>query len=99
MRPASLAKPAITDFRARGAKIVELDVVLASEERLVAAFENMDIVISALDWEQIESQVKLIDAAKRAGVKRFVPSEFASTGVPGIMELHDRVSPATVSMN
>ena len=65
-------------------------------DALVALLSGVDVVISTIEWNQLDLQRKLVDAAKRAGVKRFVPSDFATACVPGIMKLHDEVnSPAS----
>ena len=55
-------------------------------------FHGVDIVISALTFSEFEHQKKLVDAAKRAAVKRFIPSDWATACAPGIMKLHDIVS-------
>jgi len=34
-------------------------------------------------------QTRLVDAAKRADVKRFIPSDFGTPCPPGVMKLHD----------
>ncbi|CAK5278392.1 unnamed protein product, partial [Mycena citricolor] len=39
---------------------------------------NVDVIVSTLSIEAISVQVPLIDAAKQAGIKLFVPSEFAA---------------------
>lgn len=48
------------------------------ESELVAAFKGQDAVISTIATAVTGQQKKLIDAAIKAGVKRFVPSEFGS---------------------
>lgn len=46
------------------------------KEELVAALKGVDMVISAvLYYSEIPSQMVLVDAAKEAGVKRFVPND------------------------
>ncbi|KAG0035408.1 hypothetical protein BGZ82_005276 [Podila clonocystis] len=60
-------------YEHRGATVV-YDAFAASN--LGAALKGVDIVLSAVGTEFYNSQVQLIDAAKAAGVKRVVPSEF-----------------------
>ena len=43
---------------------------------LVDAFKGQDAVIALLPTFEIRQQFRIIDAAVKAGVKRFVPSEF-----------------------
>jgi uncharacterized protein YbjT (DUF2867 family) len=56
-----------------GFEIIESDY---SESSLVDAFRGQDVVIAALGWMGVAEQSKLVDAAEKAGVKRFIPSEF-----------------------
>jgi uncharacterized protein YbjT (DUF2867 family) len=57
-----------------GVSIIEGD--LGDYQALEKACANQDIVISAVGGGQIMQQVDLAKAAKQAGVKRFIPSEF-----------------------
>jgi hypothetical protein len=50
-----------------------------SEDDLTEALKGQDVLISALGVEGFDQQQKLVDAAVRAGVKRFLPSEFSSS--------------------
>ncbi|OTA06117.1 isoflavone reductase family protein [Trichoderma parareesei] len=50
-----------------------------TDSDLQSAFEGQDVVISALGAAGLGEQKKLVDAAIRAGVKRFLPSEFSSS--------------------
>ncbi|EXJ92989.1 hypothetical protein A1O3_01545 [Capronia epimyces CBS 606.96] len=49
-----------------------------SEADLVKALQGQDAVISAVGAAGFQSQKTLIDASIKAGVKRFIPSEFSS---------------------
>ncbi|KAJ6114825.1 hypothetical protein N7486_000603 [Penicillium sp. IBT 16267x] len=49
-----------------------------SEVGLEAAFKNQDVVISTVGATGFSEQKKFVDAAVRAGVKRFIPSEFSA---------------------
>jgi len=65
-----------------------------SPSSLVAAFENQDAVVSILGYDGVPEQIKMIDAAEEAGVKRFIPSEFGwSRDIPMLPELAGRFKP------
>jgi hypothetical protein len=49
-----------------------------SDADLEAVFKGKDAVISALGATGFSEQQKIVDAAIRAGVKRFIPSEFSA---------------------
>lgn len=49
-----------------------------SESSLEAAFQGQDAVISAVGATAFNEQKALVDAAIRAGVQRFIPSEFSA---------------------
>ncbi|GLI76808.1 hypothetical protein PoHVEF18_005086 [Penicillium ochrochloron] len=49
-----------------------------SDADLEAVFKGKDAVISALGASGFSEQQKLVDAAIRAGVRRFIPSEFSA---------------------
>ncbi|KAF4990482.1 hypothetical protein FDECE_14366 [Fusarium decemcellulare] len=57
-------------------RVVETDYSLTS---LQSAFKGQDAVICTLGHAVLEKQLEIIEAAEKAGVRRFVPSEF---GVP-----------------
>ncbi len=48
------------------------------EAELLQAFKGQDAVISTIQTASVKLQETIIDAAIKAGVKRFVPSEFGS---------------------
>ncbi|KOS45019.1 hypothetical protein ACN38_g4053 [Penicillium nordicum] len=49
-----------------------------SDKGLEAAFKGKDVVISAVGATAFGEQKKFVDAAIRAGVERFIPSEFSA---------------------
>ncbi|KAJ5510320.1 hypothetical protein N7453_002423 [Penicillium expansum] len=57
-----------------GVTLVKTDF---SDEGLEAAFKGKDVVISAVGATAFGQQKKFVDSAIRAGVKRFIPSEFS----------------------
>ncbi|KAA8650352.1 hypothetical protein EYZ11_000697 [Aspergillus tanneri] len=52
-----------------------------SETDLEAAFKGKDAVISTVGSAAFSDQKKYVDAAVRAGVKRFIPSEFSASSL------------------
>ncbi|KAH7173943.1 NmrA-like family protein [Fusarium flagelliforme] len=64
-----------------------------SEDDLTEALKGQDVLISTLGVEGFDQQQKLVDAAVRAGVKRFLPSEFSSSSedpvVMGLLPLFE----------
>ena len=67
----------IDAIKAKGAKIVEGD--LMKPESLLPVFEGVNVVVSAVGNNQttVPGQKNAIDAAKKQGVKRFIPSDFS----------------------
>lgn len=53
-----------------------------TEESLAKALHGQDAVISTIGHAGLDKQFALIDAAEKAGVKRFIPSEFGSPKGP-----------------
>ena len=49
-----------------------------SVESLAAAFQGADVVVTTVGASGLALQVTMIEAAIRAGVKRFIPSEFGA---------------------
>jgi uncharacterized protein YbjT (DUF2867 family) len=75
---AGTRKAEIERLTSRGATIVEGD--LAEPAGLVAATGGIDVIISAVQGMRetiVDGQLALLDAAKRTGVRRIVPSDFA----------------------
>ena len=80
----ALVRPSTSDDKlaeliAGGCTIVKVD--LGNAEDLEAALKGADVVISALQGLRdviVDTQTKLLDAAVAAGVKRFMPSDYAA---------------------
>ncbi len=91
IRPESMSNPEkINPLKAQGAHLVEGDI--NDQASLDKACQNMDVVISALGGGQLMQQTNLLDAALKAGVKRFIPSEFGvdpHVSGPGVCDLFD----------
>lgn len=91
-RPSSLDKPANVALAARGVEVVAADLS-GPEEQLVDLLKGVDTLISAVGAREQFAQIPLATAAKKAGVKRFVPCAFMTVGPPrGVMQLRDWVS-------
>lgn len=76
-------KAQIDSFVAKGAKLAYGDV--NDPASLVAPLKGIDLVVSALGGESLHGssgESNLVHAAKSAGVKRFVPSQFG-------VDIHD----------
>lgn len=87
-----MSKPALTALQKRGVKVRQCDLT-APEEELLKALEGIEIVISTVGPADQLEQIPLAKAAKKAGVKRFVPCGFITITPPGgVMWLRDQVS-------
>ncbi|KAF6794639.1 isoflavone reductase family protein [Colletotrichum sojae] len=90
IRPSSLQKPEVRELEARGIEVVACDLT-GPEDELVKKLTGIDVVISPIVVEHLFDQIPLANAAKKAGVKRFVPSFFATVMPPrGMMWFHDQ---------
>ncbi|KAJ3252059.1 hypothetical protein HK103_001861 [Boothiomyces macroporosus] len=67
-------KELLDEFKSHGAEIVVAD--FKSIDSLAAALKGVQVVISATGGAALGEQIQLIDAAKKAGVSRFYPSEY-----------------------
>lgn len=90
-RPSSATNQKYTNLRSRGVKVTAIELT-GSEDALVEALTNIDVVISTVSVAYFKDQIPLAKAAKKAGMKRFVPSEFAMVIPPkGVHDLQDMV--------
>lgn len=78
-------------MKTRGAEILVIDLESTSIEELKEYLRGVDTVISTLLYSQLALQKPLIYAAKQAGVKRFVPDDWATPCVPGVRGYYDEV--------
>ncbi|KAJ7473942.1 hypothetical protein FB451DRAFT_1351479 [Mycena latifolia] len=89
VRPSSADKPQVQKLRERGVKIRIVDIEGAIEH-VVESLAGIDVLISAIDAMSQLAQLSLATAAKKAGVKRFVPCAFTTVAPPGgVMGLRD----------
>ena len=70
-----------------------IDVASAAPTELKAALAGVDYIVSGVASEVLEIQRPLFRAAKEAGVKRIIPSDFGTACPPGVRNLHDKVGP------
>ena len=61
-------------------------------DEIAENLKGVDTVISTLVYSQLELQRPLIHAAKKAGVRRFVPDDWATPCVRGVRAFYDQVS-------
>ncbi|KAL2831456.1 hypothetical protein BDW59DRAFT_140190 [Aspergillus cavernicola] len=89
IRPSSLAKPAVQNLKARGVRVVSVDLQGPRAE-LVEILKPIDVVISAIHYQSLDEEITLSSAAKIVGVKRYVPCFWATVAPRGVMLLRDR---------
>lgn len=90
-RPISVQKQVLVDFQRRGAEIATIDLAEDSDEQLEVVLQGVNTVICTLAWNSNHLQPRLVDAAVKAGVKRFIPSDFGTPGRKGVRLLLDDV--------
>ncbi|KAL4990012.1 isoflavone reductase family protein [Aspergillus falconensis] len=69
----------------KGVKIVAYDLG-GPREKLVGQLKEIHVLISCNAWEHLHLQIRWIEAAKEAGMKRFVPSERVGPAPRGIRQ-------------
>lgn len=77
-RPQSAAK--LTAFQDQGAEIVAVNLEHGSSKQLASALAGAFAFVSALNGGHeviVGAQTRLLQAAKQAGVRRFIPSSFS----------------------
>jgi hypothetical protein len=70
----AITRPTSTHTFPSGIRVHKTD--FTSSESLAEAFKGQDAVVSAIATAALGEQIQIIDAAAKAGVKRFIPSEF-----------------------
>lgn len=61
------------------------------QENLVSKSRGITVLISCMTWEHLDLQIPWLEAAKEAGVKRFVPSEWVGPAPAGVIDIKDKV--------
>ncbi|KAI1652957.1 isoflavone reductase family protein [Daldinia decipiens] len=87
-RPTSINSEAKNELKSRGIRIVDADLN-GPKDDLVKAVTGIDIIISCIAFPRLGDQIPLVEAAKQAGVKRFVPSNFSTPAPRGVMDMYD----------
>ncbi|OGM50760.1 hypothetical protein ABOM_000727 [Aspergillus bombycis] len=75
-------------LKAKGVYIVGYDLS-DPHQKLVDQLKSIDVLISCINWEHLDLQLPWIEAAKEAGVKRFVPSEWVGPCPKGVHWIKD----------
>jgi NmrA-like family len=90
IRPASSNKPSILKLKDRGVKIHIAKI--KNDIQLAIILAGINTVISTIGPGAWLDQIPLADAAKKAGVQRFVPCAFITVCAPGgVMRIRDQV--------
>ncbi|KAH7200653.1 isoflavone reductase [Fusarium oxysporum] len=88
-REASLHSKRNMELRGLGINVVAGDI-RGPQDELVHLLTGAHVVISAVTATALADQIPLADAAKKAGVGRFVPCSFATVAPPrGVMKLRE----------
>ncbi|GJC83613.1 isoflavone reductase-like protein [Colletotrichum liriopes] len=77
IRTSSLQKPEVHTLKEKGIKIVGTDLN-GPEDEITKQLTGCEVVISAIVADKLLDQIPLANAAKKAGVKRFVPCFFGT---------------------
>ncbi|KAH6685053.1 isoflavone reductase [Plectosphaerella plurivora] len=87
-RESSINGPRYQALKELGVTVAAVDLA-GSEEDLTKALAGAEVVICTLHVFDARDQINLASAAKKAGVKRFVPSFFATVAPPsnGVLSL------------
>jgi len=83
----------VLDFNSKGVTTRPFDLDNFTSGDAEKLFKGIDVVIAAFKWTDYygRTQYALIDSAKKAGVSRFVPCDFASSCVRGVRDMFDIV--------
>ncbi|CAI7667691.1 unnamed protein product [Penicillium bialowiezense] len=89
-RPESLSKPINADLKNRGVDIIPVDLS-GPLDKIIEALTGIDVVISAIFFGSLGDEIPLANAAKAAGVKRFVQSAFMVVVPPrGVVNFREK---------
>lgn len=90
VRSASLSKPEVLKLQERGVEVRAVELT-DTPAKLDAALKGVDVVIFAATFTEVDKQQVWADAAKRAGVKRFIPNDWATPCERGVRKMYDQV--------
>ncbi|KAL2890665.1 isoflavone reductase family protein [Ceratocystis lukuohia] len=88
-RTGSIESPANQGLATQGVRIIGYDLD-GPRQKLVDALRGVDALISCITWEHLHHQLPWIEAAKEAGIKRFVPSEWVGPATKGVIDIKDK---------
>ncbi|EQB51119.1 isoflavone reductase [Colletotrichum gloeosporioides Cg-14] len=88
-RKPSVGSAANQKLKDKGVEVSGYDLE-GPKETLVAQLRGIEVLISCITWEHLNQQLPWIDAAKTAGVKRFVPSEWVGPAPRGVIDIKDQ---------
>lgn len=75
VRPQDAIKGSHPDWFSRGGELTIVDY--SDESTILTAFKGVEVVVTAVAFTALEKQKDLVKAAKAAGVKLFVPTEYS----------------------
>ncbi|KAJ0104343.1 isoflavone reductase family protein [Diaporthe amygdali] len=88
-RKTSLNSKNNDELKKLGVQVVAADLKGPADD-LVGLLKGADVVISSINATVLLDQIPLVDAAKKAGVGRFIPCTFATACPPmGVMKLRE----------
>lgn len=91
-RPEFLSKPINADLKSRGVEIIPVNLN-GPLDKLIEVLAGVDVVISAIFFGSLADEIPLANAAKAAGVKRFVQSAFMVVVPPrGVVDFREKVT-------
>ena len=88
----------MASLRERGVDVRVTDLASVTHAELVDELRGVSAVVSAIYPTELHLQKPLAKAAKEAGVSRFIPCDWATACVRGVLELHDLVSTLNSSL-
>jgi hypothetical protein len=85
-----MERPGNQALKSRGIELRPLDLT-GPQGPIVAAIKDLDVLISAVGAQDQLDQFPLVDAARTAGIKRFLPCAFMTVVPPkGVHNLRDK---------
>ncbi|KAL2815113.1 isoflavone reductase family protein [Aspergillus granulosus] len=88
-REGSVHNQANQKLKEKGVKIAGYDLD-GARARLVEQLKEIDVLISCITWEHLHLQLPWIVAAKVAGIKCFIPSEWVGPAPRGVIDIKDK---------
>lgn len=61
-----------------------------THHQVLEQLKEINVIISCITWEHLHLQIPWIEAAKEAGVKRFVPSEWVEPAPREVIDIKDK---------